>query len=48
LGGKAMILQAQGKTIEAIKVLREELAINPHQESVVQAIKNLLKTSPDI
>lgn len=48
LGGKAMILQAQGKTIEAIKVLREELAINPHQESVVEAIKNLLKTSPDI
>ncbi len=48
LGGKAMILQSQGKTIEALKVLREELAINPHQESVVQAIQNLLKTSPDI
>jgi tetratricopeptide (TPR) repeat protein len=48
LGGKAMILQAQGKTIEAVKVLREELEINPHQDSVVQAIKNLLKTSPDI
>jgi tetratricopeptide (TPR) repeat protein len=48
LGGKAMILQSQGKTIEALKVLREELAINPHQESVAQAIKNLLKTSPDI
>jgi tetratricopeptide (TPR) repeat protein len=48
LGGKAMILRAQGKTIEALKVLREELAINPHQPAVEQAIKDLLKSSPDI
>ena len=48
LGGKAMILRAQGKTLEALKVLKEELAINPHQAAVAQAIKDLLKTSPDI
>jgi tetratricopeptide (TPR) repeat protein len=48
LGGKAMILRAQGKTVEALKVLKETLAINPHADSVAQAIKDLLKTSPDI
>jgi tetratricopeptide (TPR) repeat protein len=48
LGGKAMILRAQGKDREALKVMRETLAINPHADSVAQAIKELLKTSPDI
>jgi tetratricopeptide (TPR) repeat protein len=48
LGGKAMILRAQGKTVEALKVLKETLAINPHADSVAQAIKDLLKSSPDI
>jgi tetratricopeptide (TPR) repeat protein len=48
LAGKSMILRAQGKDREAIKVMRETLAINPHMDSVAQAIKDLLKTSPDI
>lgn len=48
LAGKAMILRAQGKTIEALKVLRETLNINPHMDSVVQAIKDLEKANPDI
>jgi tetratricopeptide (TPR) repeat protein len=48
LSGKAMILRAQGKNVEALKVLRETLSINPHMSSVEQAIKDLLKTAPDI
>jgi tetratricopeptide (TPR) repeat protein len=48
LGGKAMILRAQGKDREALKVMRETLSINPHADSVAQAIKDLLKGSPDI
>jgi tetratricopeptide (TPR) repeat protein len=48
LGGKAMILRAQGKTVEALRVLKETLAINPHADSVAQAIKDLQKTLPDI
>ncbi len=48
LAGKAMILRAQGKNTEALKVMRETLAINPHMDSVAQAIKDLLKNSPDI
>jgi tetratricopeptide (TPR) repeat protein len=48
LAGKAMILRAQGKNIEALRVLRETNSINPHMESVVQAIKDLEKANPDI
>lgn len=48
LAGKAMILRAEGKTIEALKVLRETKAINPHMDSVIQAIKDLEKANPDI
>jgi tetratricopeptide (TPR) repeat protein len=48
LAGKAMILRAEGKTIEALKVLRETLSINPHMQSVVQAIKDIEKANPDI
>ena len=48
LAGKAMILRSQGKPIEALKVLRETLSINPHMESVVQAIKDIEKANPDI
>jgi tetratricopeptide (TPR) repeat protein len=48
LAGKAMILRAQGKNIEALKVLRETQSINPHMQSVIQAIKDLEKANPDI
>jgi tetratricopeptide (TPR) repeat protein len=48
LAGKSMILRAQGKNREAIAVMRETLSINPHMDSVAQAIKELLKDSPDI
>jgi tetratricopeptide (TPR) repeat protein len=48
LAGKAMILRAQGKNIEALKVLKETLSINPHMASVIQAIKDLEKANPDI
>ena len=48
LAGKAAILRAQGKGREALKVLRETLAINPHMTSVMQAIKELEKNQPDI
>ena len=48
LAGKAMILRAQGKPLEALKVLRETLTINPHMESVIQAIKDIEKANPDI
>ncbi len=48
LAGKAMILRAQGKPLEALKVLRETLSINPHMESVEQAIKDIEKANPDI
>jgi tetratricopeptide (TPR) repeat protein len=48
LAGKAMILRAQKRTGEAIKVLKETLTINPHMQSVIQAIKDLEKSQPDI
>ena len=48
LAGKAAILRAQGKVREALAVLRETLAINPHMESVKLAIKELEKNQPDI
>jgi tetratricopeptide (TPR) repeat protein len=48
LAGKAMILRAQHKNIEALKVLREAQAVNPHMQSVIQAIKDLEKANPDI
>lgn len=48
LAGKAAILRAQGHTREALGVLRETLAINPHMASVQQSIKELEKEQPDI
>ena len=48
LAGKAMILRAQGKPLAALKVLRETLSINPHMQSVLQAIKDIEKANPDI
>ena len=48
LAGKAAILRAQHKDIEALKVLKETLVINPHMASVVEAIKELEKAQPDI
>jgi tetratricopeptide (TPR) repeat protein len=48
LAGKAMILRAQGKVLEALKVLRETQSINPYMESVTQAIKDIEKANPDI
>ena len=48
LAGKAAILRAQGHTREALGVLREALAINPHMVSVIQSIKELEKEQPDI
>jgi tetratricopeptide (TPR) repeat protein len=48
LAGKAAILRAQGKNREALQVLRETLVINPHMASVVEAIKALEKSQPDI
>jgi tetratricopeptide (TPR) repeat protein len=48
LAGKAAILRAQGHTREALGVLRETLAINPHMASVIQSIKELEKEQPDI
>lgn len=48
LAGKAMILRAQGKNLDALKVLRETRSINPYMESVLQAIKDLEKANPDI
>ena len=48
LAGKAAILRAQGHNREALGVLREALAINPHMVSVQQSIKELEKEQPDI
>ena len=48
LAGKSAILRAQGKTREALKVMRETLSINPHMASVAEAIKQLEKEQPDI
>jgi hypothetical protein len=48
LAGKAAILRAQGHTREALGVLKEALAINPHMNSVIQSIKELEKENPDI
>jgi tetratricopeptide (TPR) repeat protein len=48
LAGKAMILRAQKRTGEALKVLKETLTINPHMQSVIEAIKDLEKSQPDI
>ena len=48
LAGKAAILRAQGHGREALKVMRETLAINPHMTSIIDAIKQLEKEQPDI
>ncbi len=48
LSGRGMIYQQQGKTRDALKALREALAINPHLKSVEQAIKLMEKAEPDI
>ena len=48
LAGKAAILRAQGHYREALQVMRETLAINPHMKSVADAIKQLEKEQPDI
>lgn len=48
LAGKAAILRAQGHTREALGVLKEALAVNPHMASVIQSIKELEKEQPDI
>ena len=48
LGGKAMILQSQGKIFDALRVLHETLAIDPHMDSVAKAIKDIEKKNPDI
>jgi tetratricopeptide (TPR) repeat protein len=48
LAGKAMILRAQKHNGDALKVLKEALTINPHMQSVIQAIKELEKLQPDI
>jgi tetratricopeptide (TPR) repeat protein len=48
LSGRGMIYQQQGKTRDALKALREALAINPHLKSVERAIKLMEKAEPDI
>jgi tetratricopeptide (TPR) repeat protein len=48
LSGRGMIYQQQGKTREALKALREALAINPHLAQVEQAIKLIEKQEPGI
>ncbi len=48
LAGKGMILRLQGKTIEALKTLHEALEMNPHMDSVAQAIKDIEKNDPNI
>ena len=48
LAGKGMILRLQGKTIEALKVLQEALQMNPHMDSVAEAIKDIEKNDPNI
>ena len=48
LAGKGMILRLQGKTIEALKTLHEALQMNPHMDSVAQAIKDIEKNDPNI
>ena len=48
LAGKGMILRLQGKTIEALKTLHEALEMNPHMDSVSQAIKDIEKNDPNI
>ena len=48
LAGKGMILRLQGKTIEALKVLHEALQMNPHMDSVAEAIKDIEKNDPNI
>ena len=48
LAGKGMILRLQGKTIQALKVLHEALQMNPHMDSVAEAIKDIEKNDPNI
>jgi tetratricopeptide (TPR) repeat protein len=48
LAGKAMILRLQGKTIDALKTLHEALDVNPHMDSVEDAIKDIEKNDPNI
>jgi tetratricopeptide (TPR) repeat protein len=48
LAGKGMILRLQGKTIEALRTLHEALGMNPHMDSVAEAIKDIEKNDPNI
>ncbi|MDE2384531.1 MAG: tetratricopeptide repeat protein [Alphaproteobacteria bacterium] len=46
--GKGMILRAQKKSDEAVAVLKEALAVNPHLEIVRDTIKMIEKESPHV
>jgi tetratricopeptide (TPR) repeat protein len=48
LAGKGMIMLALERPSEALDAYREALAMNPHMESVIEAVKKLEKERPDI
>ncbi len=48
LAGRGVIYAAQGKIGEAKQSLEEALAINPHMETVKDALKQLARDYPDI
>jgi tetratricopeptide (TPR) repeat protein len=48
LAGRGMIYREQGKTKDAIKALKEALAINPTMQPVAETVKLLEKLEPGI
>ncbi len=46
--GKGMLLNAQGKSDEAIATLKDALAINPHMQSVRDEIKVIENSEPHV
>lgn len=48
LSGRGMILQQQGKKVEALKAFEEALEINPHMPGAKFAVKQLRAEFPDL
>ncbi len=48
LSGEAMILLVQGKKVEALRVVRDALAVNPHIAGLRPVLQKLEKLQPEL
>ncbi len=48
LSGKGMVLRSQGKPAEALRAMKEALAVNPYTAGAKDAVERLEKLSPEL